>query len=196
MIKGLPLAVKDWKGVLAGLASFNYLDRQELTQRIDKIYQQVEQLQRITPWDAKSEVKQENFDEIVKDSFLLKLLAPSPNGLNRFAWGLKTHRKGLLTILAILRYQKEKSRYPARLDELVGEGYLDKLPMDPYSASPLVYKKVDDDFLLYSVGFNFKDDGGESGKDSKGRPTKWRDNGDTVFWPVPEFKQNRSADSE
>jgi hypothetical protein len=49
----------------------------------------------------------------------------------------------------------------------------------------LVYKKTDDNFILYSFGPDFKDDDGVSAKDSKGRVRPWRDNGDTVFWPLP-----------
>ena len=56
--------------------------------------------------------------------------------------------------------------------------------MDAFSEKPLVYKKTDDDFILYSVGFNFTDDGGEFSKDRRGNIRKWGENGDTVFWPV------------
>ena len=189
--EGLPLAVGDWKGGLGGLvglAFFNYLDRQELTQRIDRFYQQAELLLRITPWNAGSEAKQEKLDEIAKDSFLLKLLAPALGRANMLAWRMETHRRALLTVLAILRYQKEKSRYPARLDELVGEGYLDKLPMDPYSAGPLVYRRMDAGFLLYSFGTDLKDDGGRLGRGREGKPKMWADEGDWVFWPPSKFQ--------
>ena len=69
-------------------------------------------------------------------------------------------------------------------EELFEAGYLKKLPMDPYSDSPLVYKKTDDDFILYSVGYDFEDDGGEVYRDNKGRVRPWGDEGDAVFWPV------------
>jgi len=58
--------------------------------------------------------------------------------------------------------------------------------MDPYSNGPLVYKKTDSGFLLYSFGMNLMDDGGELGLSSRGTPRMWMDNGDWVFWPVPE----------
>jgi len=47
----------------------------------------------------------------------------------------------------------------------------------------LVYGKTDDNFVLYSVGPNFKDDGGEVVRDEKGRIKKWDDQGDAVLWP-------------
>jgi len=84
-------------------------------------------------------------------------------------------------------YQKKIGRYPTSLDEVVAAGYLQKLPMDPYSDKPLIYEKTKDSFVLYSIGLNFKDDGGEPGKSSAGRVRKWSDNGDTLFWPTPKI---------
>jgi len=128
--------------------------------------------------------------------FLIHLLMPAIDRVSELAYRGKVFHQATITILALRRWRLEKNECPANLDELVAGGYLKELPADPFSDKSLVYKKTGDDFTLYSVGSNFKDDGGESGKDSKGRPTKWRDNGDTVFWPVPEFRQEHSSDSE
>jgi len=40
--------------------------------------------------------------------------------------------------------------------------------------------------MLYGVGSNFKDDGGQVYRDNKGRARKWgtKEEGDWVFWPV------------
>jgi competence protein ComGC len=128
--------------------------------------------------------------------FLIHLLMPAIDRVSEIAYRGKASHQATITVLALRRWRLEKNEYPADLDELVAGGYMKELPADPFSDKPLVYKKTGDDFTLYSVGFNFKDDGGESGKDSKGRPTKWRDNGDTVFWPLLELKQEKNADSE
>jgi hypothetical protein len=43
----------------------------------------------------------------------------------------------------------------------------------------LIYRCIGDDFTLYSLGADFKDDGGT--------PSKWGEGeqgGDQVFWPV------------
>ena len=117
--------------------------------------------------------------------FLIHLLMPAIDRVSEIAYRGKASHQATITVLALRRWRLEKNEYPANLDELIAAGYLKELPADPFSDKTLVYKKTGDDFTLYSVGFNFKDDGGESGKDSYGRPTKWRDNGDTVFWPVP-----------
>jgi hypothetical protein len=71
------------------------------------------------------------------------------------------------------------------LDELVAAGYLAELPMDPYSEWPLVYRRTEGNFMLYSRGADFKDNNGvhspKWGADARG--------GDYVFWPV----QNETA---
>ena len=70
------------------------------------------------------------------------------------------------------------------LDELVVEKYLKELPIDPFSDKALVYRKTDGNFILYGVGSNFKDDGGQVIRDGKGKARQYADEGDWVFWPV------------
>jgi len=90
-----------------------------------------------------------------------------------------TSESALITTIAILRYKTETVRLPETLDQLVATGYLKELPMDPYSDGPLVYRRLDDGFTLYSFGPDFDDDGGT--------PSLWDrgyQGGDQVFWPV------------
>jgi hypothetical protein len=56
--------------------------------------------------------------------------------------------------------------------------------MDPFSDKPLVYRRTDDDFILYSVGYNFVDDGGVPGIDRNDKYRVWADYGDRIFWPM------------
>ncbi len=129
-------------------------------------------------------------DEIIFGSgqnyryFLIQMFMPATARVSEIAYRGKMGHEATKTIVAVLRWQLEKNQYPETLDELVKGGFLDKLPMDAFSDKPLVYKKTDDDFILYSVGFNFTDDGGQYSKDRYGDIRKWGDNGDTVFWPV------------
>ena len=84
----------------------------------------------------------------------------------------------------------EKGGYPKTLNALVEADFLKQLPMDPYSDKPFVYRKTDDGFILYSVGNNFKDDGGIVIRDSEGTPKWWYEwnnkEGDVVFWSLGE----------
>ena len=74
---------------------------------------------------------------------------------------------------------------PAILRRQLDAGYLKAIAIDPYSDKPLVYRKGDGDFVLYSFGSDFDDDGGKMGVDYRGRTKKWyTEDGDAVFWPV------------
>jgi len=84
-----------------------------------------------------------------------------------------------------LRYNADKGLYPENLQQLITAGYLKDLPMDAFSDGPVVYKKTDDNFSLYSIGPNFKDDSGRIKRDRKGRVKLWGGEEDAVFWPVP-----------
>lgn len=97
----------------------------------------------------------------------------------------KTDIQGAIAVIALQRYKQDKGGYPDSLQELVKGDYLMELPIDPWSDKPLVYRKTDNDFILYSIGPNFKDDGGVVARDGEGRIRIWdRNEGDVVFWPA------------
>jgi len=188
--EALPIAVGDWKDALLGLATFGYPGRQEMVERIEQFYSQTNVLLTQTPADAGSEDRAKQLDEIAEHSAMLRVLASSYGRLSNIVWRRKTSQWALLTVLAVKRYEKEKGRYPTSLDELVIEGYMKELPIDPFSDKPLVYRKTEDDFILYSLGMDFDDDGGRLGLDGWGRPRIWWDEGDSVFWPLLEIQSD------
>jgi hypothetical protein len=77
--------------------------------------------------------------------------------------------------------------YPKNLGAL--RGYLAHLPQDPFSEENLVYHWLVDDFELYSVGPDFKDDGGKRFQNRNSFSVSDKDKGDDVFWPP--FRWNR-----
>jgi hypothetical protein len=91
----------------------------------------------------------------------------------------KAQADALITTLALFRYKADKGRLPEKLDELVSAGYLNALPTDPFSGSSLVYKRLGDDFMLYSFSLDCDDDSGTRSKWGAGKQ-----GGDQVFWPV------------
>ncbi len=65
-----------------------------------------------------------------------------------------------VTAIALKRYQLKNGKYPASLDSLV-PGLVAAVPVDPVNGEPLHYRlNSDGTFLLYSVGENGVDDGG------------------------------------
>jgi len=84
------------------------------------------------------------------------------------------------TACALEDYRLKNSRLPDTLDSLVPD-FLPALPPDPVAAGPLHYvRSGDDDYLLYSVGWNGKDDGGVIAR-KKGETRPDLDNGDWVW---------------
>jgi len=135
---------------------------------------------------AQSDEIDHKLKEILSDNIFLDALAPSAvRRVIGIGNRVPTEVGATLTIIAILRYRRDTDEYPQNLNQLAADDYLKQLPMDSFADKPLSYRKTEDNFVLYSFGPNFKDDGGVSGKDTRGRARPWRDNGDTVFWPVP-----------
>jgi hypothetical protein len=78
---------------------------------------------------------------------------------------LQTQVHEALIACALERYRLGHNSYPETLDALVPQ-FLDKIPADLIGGQPLHYRRAaDGKFLLYSVGWNEKDDGGKPGSD-------------------------------
>jgi hypothetical protein len=69
------------------------------------------------------------------------------------------------TAVALVVYRQKTGRYPDRLDALPALP-----PPDLFTGKPFVYRRKGDGFLLYSVGTNFKDDGGRAKRTRPGGP--------------------------
>jgi len=178
--------------IVAALYSAPYLfghpNKEETLKSVNEFYDYCEQLSLKTAVQRheESDSIDDKFKELLGDNIFLDTLVPAVRRVIEIGNRLPTDVGATLTMIAIFRYKSDTGRYPQNLNQLVTAGFLKPLPIDSYSDKPLSYKKTEDNFILYSIGPDFKDDGGVSGKDSKDRARPWRDNGDTVFWPLPE----------
>jgi hypothetical protein len=66
----------------------------------------------------------------------------------------------LICGLALRSYCLEKGQPAEKLADLVPD-YLSEMPQDPYSGKPLVYRREATGYVLYSVGSDGQDDGGQ-----------------------------------
>jgi hypothetical protein len=166
---------------------------------------------KLTPYQQRNEP---NPDEMVIEmklrqglryQFLHTILPSLSRVCQRVSQGRAEH-EAALTVLALQRYRPDKGQYPPSLETLVQTGYLRQVPTDPYSAGPLVYRRTDDAFTLYSVSGNFADDGGVENPDdpwsgsarssrpgqlssaTQPAPASQPAGSDRVFWPVPTLK--------
>ncbi len=108
--------------------------------------------------------------------FLMSSLRPSS-----ISYQGKSLHEATVAVLALRRWRQEKGQYPDSLNELVAAGHIKAVPDDPYSDGALKYERRGDDFVLYSLGGDFDDDGGvETDGDPWGEK---EEGGDRVFWP-------------
>jgi len=122
--------------------------------------------------------------KIINNNLLLQIVMPAVGRIIELSYQAKVEVQATIAIIALIRYRQNKGLYPEHLQMLVKKGYLKELPLDPYSVKPLVYRKKDDSFLLYSISSNFTDDGGKNIRHYEGRIEDWPEKGDKIFRPV------------
>jgi len=91
-----------------------------------------------------------------------------------------------VTALALKRYELRNGHYPSALAQLVPD-FVPAVPRDPVDGQPLRYRiNSDGTFLLYSIGEDGVDDGGDPSpaSDTKSKSFSWRKGRDLV-WPRP-----------
>jgi hypothetical protein len=105
---------------------------------------------------------------------------------NQIVMRTEVAKQLVTTAIALKRYQIKNASYPATLDELVHE-FLPSVPLDPVDGKPLRYRlNADGTFLLYSVGPNGKDDGGNPSNTDGKFSAMWPNrNALDWVWPQP-----------
>ena len=117
-------------------------------------------------------------------------LKPIPEGLTvAESWG-DTERDE-----ALEAYRRQTGDWPERLEELT-PGLLPAIPYDRFDGGPIKYCLKNDQPVLYSIGVDRVDDGGEAPDDEHPCPDIWeppsevsrlrgesRYRGDWVLWP-------------
>ncbi|HEY5913129.1 MAG TPA: hypothetical protein VJA21_21270 [Verrucomicrobiae bacterium] len=94
--------------------------------------------------------------------------------------------------IALKRYELKHGRYPAELGGLCPE-FAAQIPRDPMDGKPLRYRpNPDGTFLLYSIGENGVDDGGNP-KPLAEAPRQWWRARDAV-WPLPATPEQVEAE--
>ena len=116
--------------------------------------------QTISPTLAKQADESLRAMRVTPYSILGKMFLPAlVNSPRKFAWAQAAVNLAR-TACALERYRLAHGKYPETLDALAPQ-FIAKVPHDPISVQPLHYRPTDDgQFILYSVGWNEKDDGG------------------------------------
>lgn len=97
----------------------------------------------------------------------------------------ETDRSMTICAIALKRYSLRHGKLPDKLDALVPE-FVSAVPVDYMDGQPLRYRlNADGSFLLYSVGENLTDDGGDTSllPDKEGIRNLWFKK--DYIWPAP-----------
>jgi hypothetical protein len=152
------------------------LDRRQTMEVGKKVFDYLDYLSAKTP--AQLRRREEDFEakieQMTEGNSFVRVLIPACAKVFEMASRAKARTRALLATTAVLAYKRDRGQLPETLEELTEIGYLKAVPIDPFSDGPLVYRKVGDDFVMYSVGADFEDDDGTGSGDS---------DGDYVFWP-------------
>ena len=69
------------------------------------------------------------------------------------------HLRNCIAALAVERYRLAAGSLPSSLEELVPR-FLEAVPQDPFDGAALRYRRIDDGFVVYSIGEDGTDDNG------------------------------------
>ena len=109
-------------------------------------------------------------------------LAGRSKGYLREVARAETARRLTVAAIALKRYQLAHNTYPTSLSELV-PAFFSHVPNDLMDGKPLRYQlEPDGSFLLYSVGEDGKDDGGDPTYTGPSTTKDWTTGRDMV-WP-------------
>jgi hypothetical protein len=107
--------------------------------------------------------------------------------LERFihrVYSVEAARQITLTAIALKRYQLRHGVLPPALADLVPE-FLPEIPRDPMDGLPLRYRlKEAGQFVLYSIGDDGRDDGGDPASEQNRLNFSWQ-RGHDLVWPQP-----------
>ncbi len=147
----------------SGLSSMLFAPtRKQLTDKANNVYDRLNRVLKDVAGEQPS-VTLEDLEEIVAESAgFPPLHGVLQNYLNTYQAIIRARANahGVDVALAVLRFERKHGRMPESLNDLVGE-FLTQIPHDPVDGQPLRYLRQSDGFLVYSVGANQVDDGGQ-----------------------------------
>ncbi|KPK75242.1 MAG: hypothetical protein AMJ79_11970, partial [Phycisphaerae bacterium SM23_30] len=161
--------------ILEGADDFTFLDtmfhagRDKTTAQVQELYDQLDKRSDLRPYEVhqkKMRTTEQKLKELPRRRYkLIHVLFPALERVFLWDYQNKAHYEAVNTVLALQRWRLAEGQYPEKLEELEAGGYLPRLPMDPYGPGILSYQRRGDDFILYSWGADFDDDGGLQNSD-------------------------------
>jgi hypothetical protein len=178
--------VRCWRDQIAPMAyKTTAMDDDELFrwQHLTREVELARALKSNRPWPA-VRMMETNAEALLNAAFsrkrLFPLIAsgysiPNTRRIVQSAVQTETLRRLAIAAIALKRHQLLHTEPPPNLAALVPQ-FLDRVPIDPMSGKPICYRANSSGFILYSVGEDGLDDGGQGGA------ALW--NGPDALWPT------------
>ncbi len=147
-------------------------------------------------WTAGGTASEARDDGFTPYGFLARMAMPNFIRSLQALARVQTQLDQLDVACALERHRVAQGSYPGELG-LLAPVYLGRIPGDIFADRPLQYRRDDQDgYLLWSVGWNEKSDGGEASLGSDGRPAYGETSGDWVWllkhpWPPAVERRSR-----
>ncbi len=104
-----------------------------------------------------------NLNALLHHQIAAACLLPALSKISYRASAAQTTTAHAALACALERYRLANGQFPEKLDALAPR-FISALPHDVLTGEPYKYRRADPAFVLYSVGWNEKDDGGVPGK--------------------------------
>jgi hypothetical protein len=120
-----------------------------------------ERLRAAEQWEDRYEAIFDDVGAVTKNRYLFtSLLTPAMSVMFQATSRHGAVNRSTVTWIALERYRRKHGALPEKLEQLVPE-FLDEVPADPFDGRPLRYLIRDGKPVIYSVGKNRVDDGGQ-----------------------------------
>jgi hypothetical protein len=153
------------KRALAPASLLVLATRKQLTDKADELFQRMEAVIKAEVRGDTNALEAQQVEREIGELSVaytpIKLLFPAISLARQATVRVQVSADSVQTALAVIRYHRQHDRWPTSLDELVGT-FLERVPTDPFDGQPLRYRLQDDGFVIYSVGVNGVDDGGQA----------------------------------
>ena len=127
-----------------------------------------ERLRAVEQWEDRYEAIFDDVGAVTKIRYIFTaLLTPTMSVMFQAASRNGALNRSTVAWIALERYRRKHGALPEKLEQLVPE-FLDEVPADPFDGRPLRYLIRDGKPVVYSVGKDRVDDGGQG--DDSGEP--------------------------
>jgi hypothetical protein len=125
----------------------------------ERLMERYYEMMNLPYYQASVGLQSDDFGRIAHRGIMTAIVAPAYGRICLTTAKYEARHSAALVGIAIARYQFDHATLPDTLDALVPQ-YLAQIPTDPFDGHLLRYRKTSDDWRVYSIGPNNRDDGG------------------------------------